>query len=387
MKAVRSERFSCGFRAKGAGLLLALFGSRMGDPLKPLLMLAEAPGRLLDVERFLKKRGWDLKMHSDLKSFLVDVTRLNPTHALISIDFKHANLAQIRPLLEKVYRLILIDFAEDQTLQAWTRLKALESPNKIYGVLTGHAFERTLARAALNAEPTLEREGGDVQMGLGLKQILDSVFNVSDGVIKKNLTWVSRLHCIEVDAPGLRGQFVIALANDRVLDQGLADKLSSALLKLLQGLGFEVEALDHYGVETRKVEFAPWSAQTASFVEKSVHAGVEIGMAFIPSAEELPKLMVAVSSEMLELSLDEIRPDEPLSFDVFLHLPLNGKFILYVSQSGQMSLSQQINLQSRGISKVYAKNGDERRVRQYRTTRRLDQSIASYYENRDFRAA
>lgn len=358
--------------------------------LKSLLMLANAPGRLKEVTQSLKLKGWDLRSHTELKSFLVDVTRLQPGYALISVEFKHPNMTQIRHLLEKVYRVTLIDFAEEQNLETRSKLRDMDSLHKIYGSLNGPAFERLIARISMdNGFSNMDRSISDERLGRGIKAVLNTVFKADDSSLRSHLTWVSHLHCLEVSAPGFRGHFLIAVANDRKLRGDVLNELSSGIGRLLDALGFDLEAMDMYDIAIRKVDFGDWASKAARIFERSVHEGLEIGIAFFPIEADEAKTVVDQFSNrgMVTIGVDELQPDLPLPFDVYIHLPLNDRFILYLPRAGTMSTHQQMALQSKGMMVVYTKDNEEEALKGYRTARRFDRSIAAYYENRSDQAA
>lgn len=351
-----------------------------------IVILAAAPGRLQEVDRFLGRRGWTVRLRSDLKSFLSDVAALKPRCALISIDFKHPNLEKVRPLLGSIYRSIVIDFAEEPGEDGWARLKETDSPHKIFGALTGPAIERALAR--LTAEsPALNREKAEAALREKSRGLLDGVFAAGDGVIQRPLSWASRMTCVQVRTPVLNGHFVVALGADRAMDVDLTATFREAVLELLRAVGFASATAESFDIDVRRVEFKRWALSAAAFLERGVHEGTEVAMAFIPAEDELFRLEESVREDMVSFALDEIRPEAKVDFELYIHLPLNGKFVLYVSRGGWLSLQQQLSLQSRGVSRFHAKKDERALILRERAHRRFDRLIADFYENADRAAA
>lgn len=349
--------------------------------LQSVVVLAAAPGRLQETERFLSRRGWVVRSRADLKSFLSDVATLKPRYVLISVDFSHPNLAQLRQTVAQIYRVQVIDFAEDQGAESWSRLKALENPHKILGQLTGPAFERVLARMA----PTPDLSNLAVaEAALREKSVeaLDRVFDRGDGAIRRPVSWTSRVSCVQVRTPLLSGHFVVALGSDKTLEQDLQSILQDALRQMFLQLGLDEVEASSYPMDIRRVEFKRWALDSAAFLERTAHQGVEVAMAFFPADAELFSLQDSHEAEMASLSIDEIRPEHPVDFELYLHLPLNGRFVLYVSKGGWMSLQQQMTLQGRGISRLHVRRRDESAIHRDRVHRRLDRLITDFYEGR-----
>lgn len=346
--------------------------------IQSVVVLAAAPGRLQETERFLGRRGWVVRCRADLKSFLSDVATLKPRYVLISVDFAHPNLAQLRQTMTQIYRVQVIDFAEDQGVESWAKLKALENPHKILGTLTGPAFERALHRM-VPERVVADVDAAEAALREKSQKVLDRLFDKGDGSIRRPVAWVSRISCIQVRTPVLSGHFVVALGSDKFLEKDLESALRESLTAMFRELGFEGIESSSFPMDIRRVEFKRWSLESAAFLERSVHQGVEVAMAFFPAEAEMFRLENSFDAQMASISIDEIRPEQPMDFELYLHLPLNGKFVLYISKGGWMSLQQQLNLQGRGIQRLHLDRRDEAALIRERARRHLDLLISDFY--------
>lgn len=346
-----------------------------------LVVLAAAPGRLSEASRFLGRRGWTLRLRSDLKSFMADIVALKPKYALMSVDFVHENISKMRGLIEGIYHVKVIDFSEESGVEGWARLKAVPGANKIFGVLTGPAIERALVRLSIEVEQT-HRASAERALREGSGKTLGQALRSGDGTIQRPLTLTSRLTCIQVRASALNGHFLVAMGSDKILDDAMIEALKTALSEFFVKAGLAMSLTDSFVLDVRRVEFKKWAAAAASFLERGVHDGAEVAMAFFPAAEDLFVIEASPTGEMGVIDLNEIAPEVKIDFEVYLHLPLNGKFVLYVSKGGWMSLQQQLNLQSRGIHKLHIQRKDSALLFRARAHRSLDRMIADFYESR-----
>lgn len=334
----------------------------------------------MEVDRFLSRRGWTIKMRADLKSFLADVAALKPRVVLMSVDFHHDNVAKIRNLVETIYHSKVIDFSEESGAEGWARLKDIKSVNKIFGALTGPAIERVLSRLALESAQ-LDRGKAEKTLKDGSGDVLRQVLQPGDNQVRKPLTLTSRVTCIQVRTSVLSGHFLVAMGSDKVFDEAMTADLKNAICQLFVKAGFMAPLADMFTIDVRRVEFKKWALTAASFLERGVHQGNEVVMAFFPAEDELFTMEPSAADEKMAcIPLDEIRAESKVDFEVYLHLPLNGKFVLYVSRGGWMSLQQQMNLQARGIAKLHVKKEESALLFRTRTHLRMDQSIADFYE-------
>lgn len=347
---------------------------------KKLVVFAAAPGRLVSFERYLINQGWDLRIRSDFKQVLADVTSLKPKYVLLSLEARHPNLEQIRSLLEKIYRVTVIDFTEEPHFEKFQLMKTLGRKNVLLQELSGPAFEQILQSLEAPVAP-----GRSLELQSGVQSLMKSLFPREGSAPVREVSWVSRVCCFHLKSSGLNGVFVAALAGDKTLDEDVVRKVQSALLQLCTERGLQVESLEAFPLETDRLELKKWAERAADFLESGVHRGVEVVMTFL-RADIDQELAVSPDGKFLRLDLMKLSPDQLLSFDLYLSLPLNGRSILYVNKGGALGLSQQLSLQSRQVDSLYAKVEDRARVEQSLIIRRLDQSIREFYSGRESKA-
>lgn len=87
--------------------------------------------------------------------------------------------------------------------------------------------------------------------------------------------------------------------------------------------------------------------------------------------------IVENSDKMLAVTLSSLIPERPLSFDIFLHLPQNQKYLRYVKEGLSISKKQVSNLFENKINSVFLNQVSYGPYRQYAVVNNLKKKLAS----------
>lgn len=355
---------------------------------RTLLFLTTKSFLLKEADRFLSHRGWTVRMHGDMKDLLKDVMILRPRYVFMSVDVAQPQMASIRKLIEQIYKVTVIDFAEEQSLESWGRLKALRGVHVVEGLLTGPAIERTLARldGAVIEDEITEETRVDLSLGEKLHQgtsdFMNRIFDEGDRQIRHALGWTEQVTCLSFETAVLSGYFLVALGGNRKLDAGMTGVLREAVLNAVRSLGLDTTAGHAHAIEIQRVEFKEWASEHAEFLELTLHQGTEVAIAFFPTAVGGTEPQFLAEGRLGALALSEIDTNVTLPFDLYLHLPLNGKFLLYVSKGGNLSPEQACQLEGKGISRLYFKPDQAPEVRREKSRQYFNRAVLAYYESR-----
>ncbi|MDZ4084898.1 MAG: hypothetical protein U1E10_18290, partial [Bdellovibrionales bacterium] len=132
--------------------------------------------------------------------------------------------------------------------------------------------------------------------------------------------------------------------------------------------------------EIERYEITPASAAEDAFLASVTSAvsrsdKLEVGIAVLdlvpeePEIIETPDLMIAVKPEAIE-------PEARLDFEVFLHLPLNGRYVKYVKEGYSISRGQSSRLSSRNKQSIYLTKSASSAFRQHASVSSLKRKIA-----------
>lgn len=132
--------------------------------------------------------------------------------------------------------------------------------------------------------------------------------------------------------------------------------------------------------ELERYEITPASAAEDAFLAASTSAvsrseKLEVGMAVLDLVPEVPEL-VETPDMMIAVKPDAIEPEQRLNFEVFLHLPLNGKYVKYVREGFSISSKQSSKLSARSDSSVYLTKAASTAFRQHASLKSLKSKIA-----------
>lgn len=167
----------------------------------------------------------------------------------------------------------------------------------------------------------------------------------------KRIAETTQIACITVESPRFSGYLVAAMGANQKMNDALLEKIKNRLFYYLKQYGENVdssEGLRHFNI--RPVAFESWALECANFLRKSIHDQNEIAMAFFPTEETKIRWQESLREDMVKVSIHDVVCDLVLQFDVYLHLPLNDRYILYTPRGGIFYQKQKEKLVKKGIA-------------------------------------
>lgn len=346
-----------------------------------VVVLANTPGRYFEFERFLIRRGWSVRLQDDLKLFLEDVAKLKPKYVLISVDFDHSKMPQFRKLLKQIYNVSIVDYAEEQTLESRDRLKSIPGSIQLFGQLTGPAFERLLVYLGKQSAPEkIAHKNKELHLRFGITSVLRKNLLFQNGEIRKPVKDTNRVTCFQVRAANFSGHFLVAMGADHVLETNIQDILRMALKELVHSIYDlpEMPEVEIFAMDIPRVDFKKWAGTAAQFITSGLHMGTELALAYFPLEGAI--LHLEEKNSFVPVEFQHEIPDEVAPCSLFVHLPLNNKYILYVAENKRLDAKQEINLQNFGVSKLYARAEDKLKIWRHRSRKHYHQMIGHFYD-------
>lgn len=188
----------------------------------------------------------------------------------------------------------------------------------------------------------------------------------------------SNAACITVDSPRFSGYLVAVLGHNRKIDKAFIDTIKQRLYAFLKANGESVSDDDTQGVKLKEVEFEDWALEQAEFLKKSVHGSEEIAMAFFPNKEVAAKLEDSASEKMVQMSIDELKEDVALEFDLYMYMPENNKYLLYTPQGMPLYGKQKGRLTEKGVTHMHLRKDSIADVKKYRAQNFLNDKIEAF---------
>ncbi len=184
--------------------------------------------------------------------------------------------------------------------------------------------------------------------------------------------------CITIKSERFSGYLVAALGKNRKIDKEFIDTIKKRLFSFLKANGEQVTEDDSQGLQIKEVEFEDWAVKHAEFLRKSVHDGDEIAMAFFPHKDVDAKLDASANEKMLKMSLDELKEDFALEFDLYMYMPENNKYLLYTPQGKPLYGQQKGRLLEKGVTHMHLRKESIGDVKKYRAQNYLNEKIEAY---------
>lgn len=152
-------------------------------------------------------------------------------------------------------------------------------------------------------------------------------------------------------------------------------QVESELLKLMseRGIDFSIGEMHSYPIEP-----APACEEAffeAEFCAVSRSEELEVGMAYVDIIPSEP-MATEAKDDMLEVSCEDIEPELPLHFELYLYLPMNKKYLRYVKNGSSLSIKQSENLKTNEVKALYLNKGSIEAFKQHATVGNLKKKIS-----------
>ena len=167
---------------------------------------------------------------------------------------------------------------------------------------------------------------------------------------------VSNLTVSVIKSSKFKGYLISGQAND-VSNPNFMKKVFSNLNEEMRNQNEALSTL--CGVLELKlspVPFKKWTQERADFVVQSQLGNKEIVFAFIP-AEDLPKNFI--DEDLVPIPIETFEDDKVLYFDIYLHMPVNQKFVLYLKNGSTFRGISKSRLAENNVKVIYVKKADE----------------------------
>lgn len=217
----------------------------------------------------------------------------------------------------------------------------------------------------------------DSVMVRGTQEAIDQTVNFA-GPPGEEIESSSNVACITIKSPRFSGYLLCAMGKNKTVDQSLIQTIQKRLFEFLRSNGEQVTPEDTMNIQIKEIEFEGWALSQADFLKKSLHDGCEIAMAFFPSKETQFELEESTSSSMLKMTIDELKSDVPLEFDLYIYLPENRKYLLYTPQGKNFYGKQKYRLMEKGVTHLHLKKESAAQVKKYRAQNYLNDRIDAY---------
>jgi len=171
----------------------------------------------------------------------------------------------------------------------------------------------------------------------------------------KLLTDVKQFTCLVIESSHIKG-YLTCVSSDDSTNLKRIQNFIETLTGKMKNYGQPLQPMkDQMLFSLPPSNFINWSSSNSDFFCVANDVNFDIGFAFF-SVPGFPKIEDADSSDVVGILLEkDILPEEKLLFDLFLHLPKNDKFIMYLSSNTVMHQKTIQKLVKFGVKTVYIK--------------------------------
>lgn len=350
-----------------------------------LFFLKHQPHSLKAVEEGLRADGYRISSSNELRESLYIILQDIPDFIFIPADFPTPKVRTLPQILSKTLPVTIIGYIETTNNENMTALHKLgleytlippfnaqtiqrllqkitedKKDRSFYGLQTLSNLKKGPEKTSsyLSQEIWLKMMQSEKQplesLQLGLVQAVSSAIEPGDGTSLEPLHSTKQLSIFKVQCGDQQGYVSCAWGTNQTLPSDFSEKIRSSLSHFFknQSIGFSSENVFH--LEIIPVDFKNLSEKTARFMQDAIHLNKELGVAFFLKPKEFSFYHSDPSVPgMLYINISDIENDSLFTFDLYLYMPENQKFILYTPKGLPLYKHQMERLNERGISKMH----------------------------------
>ncbi len=216
---------------------------------------------------------------------------------------------------------------------------------------------------------------------MGIEHALASS-NITDASTKNfglaKVSKCSRVQCFEVQSDEFSGYVVMAYGAKLLDQKDFTEVLKSHLIGYLEKNGFHIKIGQLLEIKLSEVSFEEWSMEEASFLRKSIHNDSEVAVSFFPMSYKHGPIELSAKSHMRKITLNEIRSELPLEFDMYLYFPINEKYVLFTGKDNLIGENRYSRLVEAGVTDIHLRKESEKDLSRYRVQNFLNDMILEF---------
>ncbi|WP_413612743.1 hypothetical protein [Bdellovibrio sp. HCB-110] len=216
-------------------------------------------------------------------------------------------------------------------------------------------------------------------ISLAAKQALEqTVRNINPRRIEE-IKISSKMSCIFVDSTRFSGYLVAALGKDKEPEDAFLEKLRERILHFLKKNGEKIKETDHpASLVLKKVDFKNWAGKNAEFLRSSIHDDEEVSIAFFPRRNIRAQFEDSTNEKMAKIKLEEIKPDTPVEFNLYIYLKENNRYVRYTQKGSKLLSIQKERLLKQGLKHMHLFKEDIPELNKFRAQNFLNEKIERF---------
>lgn len=307
-----------------------------------------------------------------------------------SEDFDLNKLSQLtkdkfKKALEEISKDTKLDLADD-ILRNFDYLKqdAIEKQqNKKKSIEYSHG------QNAFNSipQPTKNKRGKMTLIETGSHVASDTTFlkQRNQKSFKHIISQKSKVSCIHIESETYKGYLLVSYSKERSFDETLIQQMKKKLSEFMKMNGVSIKDNELMSLSMSEVDFEDWAVDQAEFLKNTNHQGEDIAVAFFPDNKEFEELKERTLLKKLEMSIDELRGDLIVEFDLHMYLEKNKKLIKYTEKGRTFYSNQKMRLVEKGMKNLYISPEAKSDLKKYRVQNYLNDKIEEFKKKNKMR--
>ncbi len=367
-----------------------------------VVILAKNAAAFKNAAVFFRRRGWPTVIFGTLSKAVEYIQEHKPDFVLVSLSHSNPAIQKVPELIQQKFSIDCIGFVEGTDAMSVSSLTSAKVKHKIFGQPTGPNLYRGIRRILAESleikyveaeeKPIDEKIESDVHIFAGKKRsfkhlreekrtglpygtplqqqqtLMSRAFSKAfAGATGKNVEReVTKVGVFPVSSSLTPGYIVVTPpAAPTQSEEQFLSSCENVLSNALQSSKLPVQLDAGFWMDVPKVNFYDWAKKNGAFTLHQTHQGADLGMSFLQSEKPLPTPRIAREKDMYSVALDEISPEVPVNFNLFLHFRHNKKFFLYLRPGRYLLSVQKRRLQQNNIKNIYVKNADLKNLKKF----------------------
>lgn len=185
--------------------------------------------------------------------------------------------------------------------------------------------------------------------------------------------------CLVINSTRYSGYLLTVMRKETHIDEKFIRLIQDRLLNFLKEHD-DFNETPSLELTIREVPFEDWALEHADFLRKSVHEGKDVAIAFFPHKNTKIPVRHLPDQPMAAVSIEHLHGDEPVEFNLYLHLPRNNKYVLYTPRGSVFYELQKTRLNDQGVAELHILQSDLVDLPKYKAQANLNETIKEFFE-------
>ncbi len=186
-----------------------------------------------------------------------------------------------------------------------------------------------------------------------------------------------RLAVMLINSTLVKGYLFAKTESPENMDEAELAELKIRAIHYLEESGEVLDKSDLFNLSVEQINFKAWNEKFAEMLALAPNFSERWGLAFFPFDGIQPNIEKKHEG-MVAVDMEEVFPDMKLSFDLFVHFPMNNRYFLYC-KTGQYISEEQKNRMSRLKTKhFFIKEAEIPQFKEFCAINRIQAKILNY---------